>query len=182
MIAVYKVIPDVNNFQSALADDVQAIMQYNFDGSEIGASWQKPSTYRSNPKKPQPDFWGCFANPAVFAVTPEAAKLIVTFLGQSCECLPIEPAKGRKLFLCNVTCVVEALDEANSPHKEGLPHWIEKYVFHRNRFEYSLFKIPATAMSEVLCVEGLADPNHEFKGTVERHALKGLKFEKIWSD
>jgi hypothetical protein len=180
MLSVYRVVADLDNYQYVMADDVGAVMKFRFDGNPIGKDWEPPATYRANPKKPKPDFWGCFANPAVFAVTQQAAQKVVTFLDQSCETLPLE-CDGDKLLVCNVSCVVNALDQKRSRNKEGLPHWIEEYVFHLHRFEYSLFKIPETAMSEILCVEGLVAPEDEFKGAVEKHSLKGLKFKKIWS-
>jgi hypothetical protein len=181
MLSVYRVVPDLDNCQYIMADDVETVMRFRFDGTPIGENkWGPPAAYRANPKKPKPDFWGCFANLAAYAVTQEAAPKVVTFLDQSCETLPLE-CDGVRLLVCNVTCVVNALDEKQSRHKEGLPHWIEEYVFHPNRFEYSLFKIPETAMSEILCVEGLVAREDEFKGTVEKHGLKGLKFKKIWS-
>ena len=46
----------------------------------------------------------------------------------------------------------------------------------------TVVQIPEPRCPRILCVEGLADPEDEFKGTVEKHALKGLKFEKIWSE
>jgi hypothetical protein len=180
MLTVYRVIPDLDKYQYIMADDVGAMMKFRFDGAPIGNNWEAPSSYRANPKKPTPDFWGCFSNLAVFAVIQTAARKVVTFLDQSCEGLPME-CDDDKLLLCNVTCVVNGLDTKKSRHKEGMPDWIEEYVFHPHRFEYSLFKIPETAMSEILCVEGLAAPEDEFKGTVEKHGLKGLKFKKIWS-
>jgi hypothetical protein len=113
-------------------------------------------------------------------VTLRAATDLVTFIDQSCEGLPLK-CDGEDFLVCNVTCVVSALDQKQSSHKEGLPHWIDNYVFHPHRFEYSLFKIPETAMREILCVEGLAAPEAEFKGAVEKHGLKGLNFKQIWT-
>lgn len=180
MISVYRVVPDLDNYQYIMADDIGTVMKFRFDGTATGNDWERPSAYRANPKKPKPDFWGCFTNPSIFALSQKSAPQVVTFLDQSCECLPLE-CDGDKFLVCNVTCVVNALDQKQSRHKEGLPHWIEEYVFHPRRFEYSLFKIPETAMSEVLCVEGLLAPEDEFKGTVEKLGLKGLKFKRIWS-
>lgn len=181
MISIYRVIPDVNNYQYFIPDDAAAAMKYKYDGASISKEWDSPSVYRGNPKKKKPDFWGCMSFGAVLAVTLEAASKLTTFIDQSCECLPLD-CDGEEFLICNVTCVVNALDQEHSHHVEGLPHMIEKYAFHPGRFEYSLFKIPETAMSEILCVEGLAASEDEFKGAVEKYDLKGLKFEKIWSD
>ena len=180
MLSVYRVILDFDNYQYIMADEVEALTKYRFDGTSVRNDWEPPSIYRANPKKPTPDIWGCMPFGAVFAVTLKAATELVTFIDQSCEGLPME-CDGDRLLVCNVTCVVNALNKKQSRHKRGLPHWIDEYVFHPHRFEYSLFKIPETAMSEVLCVEGLAAPEDEFKGVVEKNGLKGLEFKKIWS-
>src|SRR5262249_42527274 len=108
------------------------------------------------------------------------ASKIVSFLDQSCEPLPVE-CETEQFLICNVTCVVNALDKSRTIYDGPLPYHIEQYAFHPHRFEYSVFKILETAMTEVLCVEGLVDPNDEFKGTVERERLTGLRFMEIWS-
>lgn len=181
MSTVYRVLTDPDEFQSVLADDVKSVMQYRFDGSAIGEAWQPPAVYSPYPTKQEGDFWGCFSNRSVFCVSEDAAPSIVTFLDQSCEVLPL-PLGDRKLLMCNVTFVLNCLDEDKSRHKPGLPHWIEEYAFHPQRFEYSLFKIPQSSMSEVLCVEGLIGGDDGFKATVDRLGLRGLRFQELWSD
>lgn len=181
MPTVYRVLPDLDHFQCITTDDIDTIMAYSFDGTVVGDTWRPPLVYSPYSNKSAGDFWGSFGNNAIFSVTKIAATKIVTFLDQSCETLPIV-CEGQTLLLCNVVHVINCLDTTCSHHKAGLPHWIEKYVFHPRRFEYSLFKIPETAMSEVLCVEGLVAPEDEFKGTVEMLGLKGLRFQKLWTD
>ena len=181
MIKVYRVLPDVDKFQTVLVDDIGSVMKYRFDGTPIGDAWEPPKAYVQSSTDERGDFWGCFSNPSIFAVTPATAQIVVTFLDQSCETLPLD-ADGQKLFVCNVTCVVNCLDRQKSRHKKGIPHWIEQYVFHPNRFDNSLFKIPETRMSEVLCVVGIVAQGDDFKGTVEKHGLKGLRFKEIWSE
>ncbi len=180
MISVYRVVPDVDNYQHVIPNDPGAAMEFRYDGTSLRNQWKPPSAYRGNPQMPKPDIWGCMSFGAVLAVTPKAAADLVTFIDQSCELLPLE-CDGEEVLICNVTCVVSALDRKRSRHAEGLPHCIEEYVFHSHRFEYSLFKIPETAMSEVLCVEGLVAPEDEFKGTVEKLCLTGLRFTELWS-
>jgi len=180
MLSVYRIVPDFDNYQYLIPDDASAAMKYRYDGTTINDAWEPPSVYRGNPQKARPDIWGCMSFGAVMAVPLGVATQLVGFIDESCEGLPLE-CDGEKFLLCNVTCVVNALDQQKSRHKEGLPHWIEEYAFHPHRFEYSLFKIPETAMGEILCVEGLTSPEDEFKGTVEKYGLKGLKFKKVWS-
>jgi len=180
MPSVYRVLPDVNNYQSLQADDIAAAMKYRLDGTPIGGDWVTLGVFVVSPKAKKGDFWGCLFCPAAFAVSTDTAQQIVTFLDQSCETLPLD-VEGDKLLLCNVTCVLNCLNKQASRHKPGLPHWIEKCEFHSHRFDNSLFKLPETAMSEILCVEGPAALEDEFKGTVEKLGLTGLRFERVWT-
>ena len=179
MPTVYRVLPDVSSHQYIL-EDASELDKRDFDGTPINRlNWRTPSTfYIANPRMPEPEFWG-FSNLSIFAVPVDAAAKIVKFLDQSCQTLPIRV--GRKhLLLCNVTYVVNALNKSRSRNERGLPHWITQYAFHAGRLDFSLFKIPQTALTEILCVEGLGDPEDDFKGTVERLGLTGLKFIKLW--
>src|SRR5262249_40012992 len=141
MLSVYRVIPNLDQYQYFMADDISLVMKNRFDGTSVRSNWEAPTIYRANPKKPRPDIWGCMSFGAVFAVGLKAASELVTFIDQSCEGLPIE-CDGEKFLICNISCVVNALDEKQSSHIERLPHWIENYSFLPKRFEYSLFKIP----------------------------------------
>jgi hypothetical protein len=186
MITVYRLLPDINNFQSVLTDDIDA-WPSSFDGNPIGKSWKSPPCYPENLMKPRPDFWPCVM-PATFALASNAlglkgrARPIVTFLDQSCEVLPLKCEGVGKLLLCNVTHVVNCLDKTKSEPFPDMPGQFLRLVFHPKRFGYSLFRIPETRMGEILCVEGLSDPEDEFKATVEKLGLTGLRFKRIWSD
>ncbi len=179
MPTVYSVLTDPDVFQYVLPDDVQEVMKYEFDGSKISEFWKPPEVYSPYPLKKEGDFWSCFTGS--FAVTPEAALLISKFLEQSCELLPL-PLENKLLQVCNVTHIVDCLDEILSLHKPGIPGWFDEYVFLPGRFKHSLFKIPQTCLAEIFCVEGIADPEDEFKWTVEKLGLTGLEFREIWSN
>ena len=181
MPTVYRVLTDPDVYRSIRCDDMKSIMQIQFDGSPIGDGWSPPPSYVPFPRKKAGDFYGCYSNDSLFAVTKDAAALLATFWDQSCEMLPI-PSDNDALLLCNVTLVVNCLDEKQSSHKPGIPHWIDTYVFHSQRFEHSLFKIPQTCMSEILCVEGLPGGDDGFKKSVDNLGLSGLRFEEIWTD
>ena len=182
MPTVYRVGLNVDDYQSVLeSGDGGFPIRNRFDGRPIGSAWNPPECYIQNPKLKRPDFWSCFAVWFWFAVTKECAHKIVTFLDQSCETLPLPVEDSGELLFCNVTEVVNCLDKKQSEAKP-YPGTYKKYVFHPDRWNFSLFKIPETAPWEVLCVEGVTDPNDEFKGTVERLGLTGIKFQKLWSD
>jgi hypothetical protein len=179
MLTVYRVIPNPTTFQEIGVDDIPSLMKIPFDGTPLRTTWVPLDVYSPHPTLPEGDFWGCFGNNAIFAVTEGGGQLLVTFLDQSCEGLPVM-LDARRLLICNVIHIVNCLDTAKSEHKPGIPGWVTKYAFHGNRFEYSLFKLPETRRSEVLCVEGLAAPEDEFRGTVEKHGLRGLIFKEVW--
>jgi hypothetical protein len=90
MISVYRIIPDLDNYQCLIPDNAGAAMKYRYDGTSVKNEWEPPSVYRANPKKPKPDIWGCMSFGAVVAVTLKAGTELVTFIDQSCEGLPLE--------------------------------------------------------------------------------------------
>ena len=180
MPTVYRIVPAVDEFQYVLADNSKDLAKYAFDGTPVADKWEPPKCYVPFPTRPEADFWGCFLRNDLFAAARHTADIVGTFVDQSCEALPL-PLSDRELMIFNVTHVLNCLHTENSQYDPELPHIIDVYAFHEARFTHSLFKIPQTRMSEVLCVEGLASPDDEFKGVVKSHGLTGLRFEEIWS-
>ena len=98
------------------------------------------------------------------------------------ELLPL-PYQGQEYTLLNVTECINCLDEEHTEwvYHLGTKIQIAKYVFHPDRFsESTIFKIPQTRRGEILTVEGLKDPEDEFKYVVEKEGLKGIEFEMLW--
>lgn len=188
MATVYRVLADPQEYQELRAANVDDEARYRFDGTPLIDIWDPPVVYFPHPTMKEPDFWSCFCKRSIFGITADVAEKIVAFLDQSCELLPLScelpPLCGanREISLCNVTNVVNCLDSRKSTQVPDIPWWFTEYVFHPDRFEYSLFKIPQTRMTELLCVEGLVARSDEFKGTVERLGLTGLRFQKLWTD
>ncbi|MEX1231153.1 MAG: hypothetical protein WEB58_12985 [Planctomycetaceae bacterium] len=184
MLTVYRIIGDVDNYQYFLPDDFDAVRTIKLKGNPIGEAWEPPPIYRANPQKKEPDFWDCTASSGgAFAIKKGNSKIpghLMSILEGSCELLPME-CDGEHFLLCNVTIVLNALNKKESRHVEGVPSFIKEYVFHPHRLDTSLFKIPETVLGEVLCLEGLAAPDDEFKGMVEELGLTGLVFQKLWS-
>lgn len=184
MTTIYRVLPDVNEFQHFLLNRKKTPMMPLswFDGTRIGEKWVPPHVYSPHPLMTAGDFWGLDARSNTFAVAPRAEDVIRTFLDQSAELLPFVH-ESLQFNIVNVTYVVNCLDRENSTYWGNLPSSISKYEFHEERIdEFSLFKIPETRITEILTVEGRGGPETEFKPTVEMHGLKGLKFVKLWSD
>lgn len=185
---VYRVVPDTKHYQSLVTND--RAFNTTFDGSYRSDGWQPPACSAGKRPLEEGDFWGCFRQGGAFAMTPEARDKVRRFFMEEVgeegedELLPLNDGK-RRLLLWNVTCVVDCLDRKDSrPNKSG---GYDPYVFDPELVECaggfgsvrSLFKIPETRDSEVLVVE-YASPVDEFKATVERYGLKGLRFEKLW--
>lgn len=181
MPTIYRVDAELDEFQFLLEDGTHIVRRYLFDGRPIGKRWRRPAVYCPFPLQKAGAFLGCFHHSELLVATMETAGIIRRFLDESCERLPLRH-EGRKLVLMNITYVVDCLDQTKSKHKPKMPDWIEEYAFHLDRIEHSLFKIPQTSLGEIYCVEGLFPPEDDFKATVERHGLTGLRFRKLWSD
>jgi hypothetical protein len=185
MLTVYRVLPDAK-YQKLEPTDSGAFMEWagvkpRFDGRPIGEEWHSPELYVRHPLLEKPDIWGALGFSHTFAFEEWATDVVQTFLDQAGEQLPLS-YENRKLVLLNVTYVLNCLDHKRSRFVANMPHMIDEYVFYADRLDYSLFKIPETRMSEMLCVEGGAAPEAEFKAMVEQHGLRGLRFERIWAN
>jgi hypothetical protein len=178
MISVYRVMPDVDKYQYLLSEDFDR--DYLLDGMPKGKSWKSFKMYSLKPLRPAPYFWDCFLYGNMIAVEGRELEPIRGFVDQSCELLPLSFGR-KKMSLLNVVEVVDVLDKKRSKFVDEDRDSLDKYAFLSKRFTHSLFKIPETRRSEVLCVEGLCDPQDEFKGSVEALGLTGLRFHKLWS-
>jgi hypothetical protein len=180
---IYRVRPDVNDYQYfLLEDDSLALSEMlTFDGTPVADKWTAPAVYILEPKLRSGNFPDLFSR-AVIVVDEIALETLRGLLEMSGELLPLP--HGDKLYhVVNVTGCFNVLDinRTRWRYEKGRPP-IDHYVFHRKRLtETPLFKIPETCKSEILTCEGLNDPEHEFKGQVERLGLKGLIFDELWS-
>ncbi len=179
---VYKIKPDVNQFQSFLPVD-DAIWKTDvlkFDGNSKLQTWQPPPVYVLYPKKALGNFFRISAG--AFAFDSAADEMIRGVCEMAGELLPL-PYKGETYFVLNVLECIDCLDGDSSKWTltaGGDRIGVAKYMFYKNRFsESSIFKIPETARGELLTVSG-RDEDVEFKSIVERAGLKGILFEKVW--
>ena len=179
MPTVYRVTCDVNSFKKIVPDVTEDSLKYRFDGTPFRDTWQPINTYIFRPTLSTPDFWGTYTH--VFAVAQVVPWEIEDFFSQACEMLPVLVEEHAPLRICNVTNVVNCLDKRHSKVHPDIPK-VYEYAFRPERMAFSLFKIPETRTAEILCVEGVSDPESEFKGVVELLGLTGLRFKKLWSD
>lgn len=185
---VYQVRCDVNQFQSFDVDtdnwDGDILSLLTFDCVERAAAWSAPPVFVLHPRKKKGN---CFAfAPGAFAIDQTAFEQLADLLEMSGELLPLQH-QGETYYVVNVLECVNCLDEDNTQwiygNTTGVKIGIRSHVFYRTRFtETPLFKIPATSKAQILTVEGLADPEGEFKGRVEQCGITGLEFDLLWSD
>lgn len=183
-VKVYRVIADVNHHQSlALKDErIWDGDLLTFDCRQKRAAWKAPEVYVLRPTLRRGSFFHLC--PGALVIDAVAAAQLEEFLEMSGELLAL-PHEGDVLKVLNVTECVNALDEQRTTWVRGATSGakirIERYAFFPERLmEVPLFKIPETAKSEILTVEGMKDPEDEFKFNVESLGLAGLAFEELW--
>jgi len=183
---VYRVNTDGDHYQYFLPDDdrVWATDVLLLDGTPRLEGWKPPEIYVLKPRLRRGRFFDLCVGGLV--LDSHATNILRPMLEMCGELLPLYH-KGEEFFLLNVLECINVLDEERTVwvygETTGARLHIEKYAFKPNRFtETSLFKTPETARSEVLAVEGLKDPEDEFKYVVEHGNLTGLLFELLWSD
>ena len=181
---IYRLRIDVNKFQSFFLEqeDALSLDELSFNGNYRLESWSDPGVYVMHPKLKKGNFLGFGDASGTFIVDAKASDVLADLLEMSGELLPFT-CQGEPFHVVNVTEVVNVLDDERTQwvYEKGSGP-VESYVFHENRLtETPLFKIPLGNSIDVFTVEGMKDPDDEFKGRVEQSGLLGLTFEKVWS-
>ena len=181
MPTVYRVLRDARyqRLEPVNKDDFLNASKngWAFDGTSHADDWEPLEMFVREPMLDRPDVWQIAGS---FAFEDHAADIVQLCLDQTSEQFKL-PFEDRILIVPNVTYVIDCLDKHQSDYDEELPHMISEYSFHEDRLDFSLFKIPETRMSELLTVEGVSSPDEEFKPLIEKHGLKGLQFQEIWT-
>lgn len=183
---IFRIRLDVNVYQRFLPAD-QSFWQMDnlrMDCTPKLPDWRAPEIYIHNPKRKQGNFY--YLSSGSFVVDSQTAEQLRSILEMSGELLPLEHA-GNTYYLLNILECVNCLDQQKTKwvvdEKAGVKVRILEHHFHRQRLvESTIFKIPETAAGDILCVEGLKDPEDEFKAQVEACGFTGLLFDKLWSD
>src|SRR6266542_652906 len=182
---VYRIAHDSNHYQFLLPKrEKDALFFYDFDGTSRAVNWRPPPmTLFTKGKLQRGDFFQ-FAQGVVISNSRGVDALNVAFFEPAGELLPLTVGK-EMYYVLNVTRCIDCLDEETTT-REGddpiVPGSIVQYRFRSQALPaIGLFKIPETARTEVLLVEGIRDRDDEFSAIAERHALTGLQFELLWS-
>jgi hypothetical protein len=180
---VYRLKNDVNHYQYFLPADRGDLMALATNCRPRAATWSPPEVFVYMPLLEAGDFYQFGVGTLI--ASPRATEVLRGFFQESGELLPL-PFEGQEYTVHNITLCINCLDQQRSTWlktAEGERIYPTEYVFHPDRFaDSALFKIPETHLREVLVVEGLRDPEDEFRAVVERAGLKGLIFQEIWSN
>lgn len=181
---VYRIQHDVNNFQYFLPEDpnIWQTDMLTMNCSSKIKKWVPPKVYSYKPHLKIGDFWNL--GTGMLVTTAKATKILATFLEMSGELLPL-PYQEEEFTILNITECINCLDHTNTKwvygETTGAKIRIEEYAFHPDRFsESTIFKIPETCKTQILVIEGLKNPEDEFKHIVEETGLLGIDFEQIW--
>jgi hypothetical protein len=181
-VKVFRIGMDVNHYQYFLEEREDGKFLLHTDATPRKDGWVPPPVFIFKPKHKAGDFYQ-FGYYALIA-NSRANDTLRGFFERAGELLPL-PFEGAEYTLLNVLHVVDCLDVERTPElvREGDRYALRPDSIERLRQTTSvLFKIPETARSEILLVEGLLDPAQEFRAVVERAGLKGLLFYEVWSD
>jgi len=186
-VRVFRVEADVNTYQYFMLQDQRLLRseQLRFDGTVIH-EWSPPAVFSYQPQLAYGDFWGFQMWSAALAASPKAIRLLHVLFARAGQLLDL-PYQGEHFGLLNVTQCVDCLDPEHTQWILGQetkkPIRIAKYSFVPERLpESSIFKLPQTARSEILCHEGRMSNEDEFRACVEAFALHGLHFRQIWTE
>ncbi len=183
MITVYRVGVRTELFQSFFIEDEQFFETIwpRFHGQRIGKKWTPAKVYVHNPLLEEGHFIA-YVDGRVFAVsaqTLEAHPKLELFFDETGELLPFK-YKGREFFVFNCTNCIDALDE-ELQGSSSIQLLSNGYSFLPTRLHDHLFTIPETR--ELLCVDYASRArSDEFMGYVDQNKLRGLMFQKLWSE
>lgn len=192
MLSVFRVSADIESFPYLITKDCQGFLaRFPFDGMPLPGS--SDQYFAPRDLKVPPFRWSregdqlpdvaciCGATHAL-AFNPSIRPKVQTFLDQAGQQFEIPLSDGTVMIGLNVTNACNVLNKADSSFGEDDSKSIEQYVFHARRLNYSLFKLPETRFSELLCVQGIRAACDEFRPTVSRKRISGLKFDLLWSE
>lgn len=151
-------------------------------GTKRESSWQPTKLFVHDPSLERGNFghlWG-FGG---FVIDSFARKLLQATLS-GCELLPFLPLDGTTYYRVNLITRIDCLDHGRTKwrtdNESGERTDIRVYHFDPDRLtSASLFKIPEDEI--YLTAVGLEHGGMEFKAIFDRHGLRGLKFQEIWS-
>lgn len=179
---VYRLRFDVNNYQYFLPEREEDWPTLYMDCSPRSNNWKPIPVYIYQPKLKRGNFYSYTSGALI--TDPYATNILRTHFEKAGELLSL-PYEEEVFTVLNVTECINCLDQDRTEWVYGKTTGerikIKSYQFHLDRFsEFNIFKIPETCKAEILVVEGLKNPEDEFKYEVKSSGLQGLIFDMIW--
>jgi len=175
---VYTLRADVNKYRGIYYINADDIVEFNrrFDGTPMKETWTGKEQFAYIPDRLRKgDTPGLSTHIPVFGL--KAVATLEDFLRPNGELLPMT-CDGERLFLFNVTRVVDALDEDNCElerFSSGRIMDVESFSFFQRKLSgIIVFKIPQLILMDVFVTE-------PFVERVKTAKLKGFKFRLVWS-
>ncbi len=176
---VFRIRMDVDRYQSFLPVDTKCKALHNTDGSPRSKDWSPPPVFVYSPKLKAGSFYN--GNNAILIANQKATSALRYLFEMAGDLLPL-PYKGEMYTLLNVTNCIDCLDQNETRWiiaPNGARLGIQHYVFRADRLSPSpIFKIPKERRTSLFVVEGLVEPEQEFREIVRREELKGLIFDE----
>ncbi len=177
---IYRVDTDITSSQIIQRDDRFDL--FTFDCRSKIHEWLSEGWYIYNPIDASSNFYSIPAATLIFDEAVYESDLY-TLLEKSGEVLPVT-IDDRYYYFLNVTACINTLNKEKTTHflyPDGSKGRLKDYVFLPKRIGGNpLFKIPETRKTEVLCFEGVVDPQDEFKYTYDKLGLTRLEFVEIY--
>ena len=180
---IFRVKPDVEGFRHFLPVDESGLAAFaGLDGTPRSDTWSPPRVAVVHAERPAGNFFGFGGG---FLITDEkATDALYTLFEMAGEMLPL-PHGGESYTVLNVTQCIDCLDHDRttwSTSRKGERLRIEHYEFSKFHLsETPIFKIPEEDRTAIYVVEGITDPDEEFREIAEREGLQGVIFEEVWS-
>ena len=176
-IKIYKLWSD-HTYRAFETKEKDGYKVFCFKG-ELVDNWSEvelfPSSHHTEEGKAMGDVYPVEVSAVV--INEKCYKLIKPYIKDSVQVLNAKN-KSEKLYVLNVTKVIDCLDKETSVLKlfpsSGRIMRVEKYAFYRDFLKDTfIFKIPEEVHTHPYVTE-------EFKTIIEQNGIKGFKFVPVW--
>ena len=186
---IFKVTEDSARVRLVQPTKERELGFYQFDCESKFHEWKEAEVSVCNPKVKPKNFYGLtsgFYGPAsgILVFDEKALDICQTVFEMTGEIIPIQAEQGPTLYILNVLECMNGLDYKHTVwdyYEDGTKGRILRYAFHKERIgnESTIFKIPETSMTDILCYTDERDKEDQFYHLCRKHKLTGLIFEEL---
>ncbi len=171
---IYSLRADSRGAWFAFGNDEVAKLYARFNGQSLAESWRELPVVRVEGDEKAAKF-DCAALGTLVLLSARAREHLDEVLGATCEFLPVL-ADSERMFVMNVTTVINALDEERSSIRrfaDGGVREVQRYSFRWALLEEArAFRLPQLLGPSFFLTQTVHD-------TVEREGLSGFVFERV---